>query len=160
MYFQFTKCELFLGFILLEIYKNVGENTKDKSASNGGDGYLTDAEHKAADTCNQDNGNREEIAVIAKVNLLNHLQTGYCDKAVQREANTAHDTARNGCKQSYKRSEECGNDADDGCAENGNDRCVSGDCNTANRLTIGRIGATAEECANHGAANTTNATGT
>lgn len=67
----------FLGLNVLSLLGKhcVSEDTKNQRASDGCDGDLTKGERKTADTGDEDRGNNKEVSVVAKVNLLDHLQT-------------------------------------------------------------------------------------
>ena len=74
-------------FVQQDIYKN----TQDQRTGNGGDDHLSDGQRHSAHTGDQNYRYGEEIGVILQVHLLNHLQTRNRDKAVQGDANAAHD---------------------------------------------------------------------
>ena len=74
----------------------------------------------AADTRDKDNGDNEEVPVILKVDLLDHLETADCDEAVESYADAAHDAGGNGGEEGCERGDKgddyrknCG--GDDGC---------------------------------------------
>ena len=73
------------------VKKNVGYDTKDKGARNGGDGNLAKGKGKATDAGNEYGGNNEKISVVVKVDLLYHLKPRNCNKSVKSHANAAHD---------------------------------------------------------------------
>ena len=86
--------------------EQVGKYAKDKRAR-----YLRQfdfTEGHAERTYAGDKYNRyhEEIAIVAKVNLLYHFKTGYRDEAVECDAHTAHYTGGDSGKEGYERSKE------------------------------------------------------
>ena len=142
-----------LGFLFqARSYYCVHYHTEDKRAGNFREGnHVTSADaetyRKAADTGDEDDRNREEICVVVQVNILNHFQTAYRDKAVKRHANTAHYAVRNACKKYYERSKERNRHAHDSGCKNSYNRSVTGDCNAAYGFAVSRVRATSEECA-------------
>ena len=85
--------------LLLAGEHGVSKNTEDECARDGGDGNLTKGEGETADTGDEDCSNNKQVAVVVKVNLLDHLETGNCDKAVKCDANAAHYAVGNGGKE-------------------------------------------------------------
>ena len=122
-------------------------DAEDKSAGNRGEGNLSEAYNKSADSADEDNSNNKEVLVFAEVNSLNHLETAYRDKAVERDANAAHYAVRNACKEGYERTEEGDNETHYRSRQNGNDRCVFGDRDTSDGFAVSRVRASAEYCA-------------
>ena len=129
----------------------VDDDAQDQSASSGGKGDLTNGHCHAADAGDQDGSDYEQILVLVQVYLLDHLQTGASDEAVQGGADTAHDTAGNGIQEGHEGSEEGDHDAHNSSGGDGNNGGVLGDSHAANGLTVGGVGAAAEESAGHGA---------
>ena len=140
-----------LFFVLLVAENHVHDDTEDQCTSDGGDGDLTEVQGQTADTCDQNDRSYEEVLVLIEVNLLYHLQTGNGNEAVQSHADTAHDTGRNGINECNEGSKEGDEDCAEGSGQNGDNRCVTGDRYTTNAFAVGGVGASAEECACHGA---------
>ena len=155
---------VFLGdyklLFLFDLGKHrVGDDTEDERGCNRG--HLDSSIHdccaafgaecirnlnsQTANTCDQNRGNNKQILAFVEIHVLDHLQTGNSDKAVQRQANTAHDARRDGLQNYHQRAEEGKDQAHDGCGGDGNHRGVTGDSYTTNRLTVGGIGADAEQ---------------
>ena len=116
-----------LFFLIRTVEDQVDDNSEDQGAGDLGQCNGTDAELHAADTRNQDHGSGEEIPVIIQVNRLEHLETGYSNKAVQGDADTAHDAAGDRAQEGDEGSEEAGSDGQDRGGEDGDDGSVAGD---------------------------------
>ena len=95
-------CSKSFYFFRTNVNYNINQDTKDERAGYRGKSYLTKGKSHTANARDKDNGYNEQILVIAKINLLYHLKTGYSDKSVKRYANTAHYTRRNGSKEGYE----------------------------------------------------------
>ena len=67
----------------------VGDDAQDQSAGDGSQGDLTEGNAQTADAGNQDGCNHEQVLAGVQVDLLDHLQTGNSDEAVQSHANAA-----------------------------------------------------------------------
>ena len=91
----FVYIPILLCFFIDLVKKNVSYDTKNKSARNGGNGYLAEGKSEAADAGDEYGGNNEEISVVVKVDLLDHLKARNCNKSVKSYANTAHYTVGN-----------------------------------------------------------------
>ena len=99
---------------------------------------------KIADACNQNDGGSKEVAVFIKIYALQHFQTGYGDKAVQRDADATHDAVWNGFQKAYKRSDKRNEDGEQSCCENSAHRCVLRNGHAAYGFTVGCVRAAAE----------------
>ena len=94
---------LFGGILAaLFIEHNIRDDAENKSTSDRGDRNLAEGYGQAANTGNKDNGDDKEVSVILKINLLYHLKSADRDKAVERDADAAHDAGgdrrEKGCK--------------------------------------------------------------
>ena len=119
--------------LLTELVKNdVSDDTEDKSASDSGQGNLAKGNAESADTGDKDCGNGEEVSSIVKVNLLNHLKTGNCNKSVKCDTNAAQYTVGNGRKEGNKGTEEGDYDAHDCSGRNGANGSILGDSYATN----------------------------
>ena len=127
------------------VEKQVHDDTEDQRAGDFSNRDGTDFQRHAADTGYQDHGSGEQVAVIVQVDRLEHLQTGDGDEAVQGDADAAHDAAGDRAQEGYEGSEEAGSDGDDRSAQDRDDGSVAGDGHAADGLTIGGVGAAAEE---------------
>ena len=136
---------------LLHVAEEVCEYTEDESAGNGSDGDFAECNDESADAGDEDDGSGEEVSVVAEVNGLKHLETGYRDEAVKGYAYAAHYAGRNGCEEGGERSHESGEDGEDGGSEYGNDGSVAGNSYAAYGFTVSGVGAAAEESACDGA---------
>ena len=83
--------------------------------------------------------------VVAKVYLLNHLQPGHRDEAVQRNAHAAHHAGRNGSEEGDERSHERSDDRNDRRRENRGNGSVPRNRHAAYGFTVRGVGAAAEE---------------
>ena len=137
--------------VFLGIQNDVGDDTEDKSAGDGGDGYLAESYAKTADAGDKYGSNYEEVSVFAKIDLLNHLETGNCDETVKRYANTAHYTRGDGVYECNKGREEGDENCHDSGGDDGCNGSITGDSNAANGFTVSGVGAATEECTDHGA---------
>ena len=108
-------------------YDQVDDDAQDQSASDRGQSHLAEGQGQAADAGNQDHSNHEQVLAGIQVDLLDHLQTGHSDEAVQGDADTAHDAAGDGVKEGDEGTEEGDDDAHDGSGGDGDDGGVSGD---------------------------------
>ena len=135
---------------LFVVEHEVGEDAEDECTCNLSDGDLTEGNAHAADTCYEDYGNNEEVAVLVEINVLNHLKTGDSDEAVECYANPTHYTGRNGCKEGCERSEERDYNCQDCGCKDGNNGSVAGNCNTADGFAVSCVGAAAEDGACYG----------
>ena len=86
--------------------------------------------------------------MVLKVNLLNHLKTRYRDEAVKGYTYATHNASGDGVKEGNEGRDEGNENCHNSGGRNSNNRSVTGNCNTANRLTVGGVGASAEESAN------------
>lgn len=91
-YLSVPDTEWLSDFLFTDGKHLVGDNAKDKRTCNLGDLDGTEVYHESTDTCDEDNGNGEEVGVVVKVNLLDHLKTGYCDESVKCDTYSAHYT--------------------------------------------------------------------
>ena len=138
-----------LFFIFVQ--NDIDNNTENQCASDRGDNDLADRHGHTADTRDEDNGYGEEVCVVFEVDLLDHLETGNRDEAVEGNANAAHDASGDGVKESNEGRYEGNHHCED---RGGGDGCygsVSGDGDTTDGFTVGGVGATAEESAYNGA---------
>ncbi len=140
----------FSSFALFAVNKEVGEDTEDQSACYCSKSDLTESKSHTAYTGDEDDGGNEEVSVVAEVNLLDHLQTGYCDEAVEGDAYAAHYAGRNGCEEGYEGSEEGSNDRHNRGSKDSYYGSVTGDGYTTDGFTVGGVGATAEDRTYHG----------
>ena len=129
----------------------IHENTENQRGCNGSDRNLTEIQGQTADTADEDGRNNEQIAVLFEVNVLNHLQTGNGNEAVQCDADAAHDARRDRVNNRYERREERNQQRTDGGGENRNHGGVAGDCHARDGFTVSGVRAAAEERADHGA---------
>ena len=106
---------LMIGNELFLILGRTVEDNIDDYAKDQGTGNLrkrdgTDVHCHPADSCNQDYGSCEQVAVIVQVYGLKHLQTGNGDEAVESNAYAAHHTGGDRAQESDERSAEAGSD--------------------------------------------------
>jgi len=139
------------SLVLLGGEQSVGQDAEDQSAGDVGDVDLANTQCHAANAGDQNRGNGEQIAVFIEIHLLDHLQAGNSDKAVERDTDTTHDAAGNGIQERHEGAKEGDGQTHDGSGSDGDDGCVAGDSHAANGLTISGIGAAAEDSAGHGA---------
>ncbi len=130
---------------------HIGDDTQDQSAGNGGQGDLAEGDGQTADTGDQDHSSYEQVLAGAQVHLLDHLQAGNCDEAVQGDAHAAHDAVGDGGQEGNEGSEEGDQQAQNSSGGDGCHRGVSGDRHAAHRLAVGGVGAAAEDGAGEGA---------
>ncbi len=130
---------------------HVGQDAQDQSAGDGGQGDLAEGNGQAADAGDQDHSSNEQVLAGTQVDLLDHLQTGNCDEAVQGDADTAHDAVGDGSQEGNEGSEEGDNDTQDSSGGDGSHGSVPGNGNTADGLAVGGVGAAAEESTGDGA---------
>ena len=113
------------------VEQEVDNNTEDKRAGYGRQRNRADVHLHSTDTCDQDDRCGEKVAVVIQVNRLEHLQTGNGNEAVQRDADTAHDTGGNRAQEGDKRTAEAGGDRQDRCGQDGDHGSIAGDGNAA-----------------------------
>ena len=131
--------------------EGIYEDAEDEGGSDVGDGDGTEVEGQTADTGDEDGSDNEEVAVVIKIHVLEHPETGNSDEAIESYADAAHDAGRNGIDKGYEGSKEAQNDAADGSGGDGDEGSIAGDGYAAYGLTIGGVGAAAEESTDHGA---------
>ena len=129
------------------VENDVDQDAQDQGASNSGQGDLTDGHCHAADTGDQDGSNHEQILVLVQIYLLDHLQAGASDEAIQSDADAAHYTAGNGIQECHEGAEEGDQDAHHSSGGDGDHRSITGNGNAAHGLTVGGVGAAAEDSA-------------
>lgn len=143
-----TQCELFLRLgISVEYY--IGNDTEDESAGDGGYRDLAYGYAETADPGDENGCDYEEISVIAQIYLLDHLQTGNCDEAIEGYADSAHYAGRNSVDKSYEGSKEGNENRQDGGGDNSGNGSIAGDGHAANGFAVSSIGAASEDRANH-----------
>lgn len=148
----FTEGELFFFLLVfLSVDHDVGQDAEDEGAGDLCDGHGAEADGESADTGDEDDRYYEEVAVVAEVNGLYHLETGHCDEAVKRDAHTAHYAGRNCRKEGREGSDEGGKHAEHRGGNYRYDRGVARDGDAADRFTVGGVGAASEDGADHGA---------
>ena len=125
----------------------VDDDAQNQRAGDGGQSDLADGHCHAADAGDQDGSNHEQILVLAQIHLLDHLQTGNSDEAVQSHANAAHNAVGDGGQEGDEGAEEGNDHAHDGSGGDGDHGSVAGNGNTADRLTVGLHAAPAQETA-------------
>lgn len=79
--------------------EQVGKYAEDKRARYFRQFDFTEGHAERTYAGDKYNRYHEEIAIVAKVNLLYHFKTGYRDEAVERYANAAHYAGRYRCKE-------------------------------------------------------------
>ena len=62
---------------------DVHQDAQDQSTGDGGQGDLAEGNRQAADAADQNDSSNEQVLAGAQVHLLDHLQTGHSDEAVQ-----------------------------------------------------------------------------
>ena len=135
---------------------------KDERGCDGSDGdgfvnssvfgeMIRDLDCKSADARDEYRGNREEILVVAKVDVFEHFETADCDETVERQAHTAHHASGDGLQKSHKRADEGQDDAHHCRREYGGYGSVFGDCDATDGLTVSGVGADTEHGARDGA---------
>ena len=141
---------------------HVGDDTEDQSGSDGSNGddlayravigdSVRDLDGKATDTGDQNSGYNEQVVIVVEVKVLEHLETADGDKAVESQANAAHDAARDSLEQAHDRGKEGQNDTHTGGHPNGYDGRVLGDGYAADRFAVGGVRADTEYGTDHGA---------
>ena len=95
-----------LFFFLLFGKHEVGQYAEDQSAGDLRDRDLAEADCKTAYTGYEYDGYDEQIPVVLKVYLLDHLKTGYGYESVQSHTYAAHHAARYGVDECYERGQE------------------------------------------------------
>ena len=88
------------------IKNKVNDDTENESASDSGDGYLADSHCHTADTRDKDNRSGEEVCVLLKVDLLDHLETRNSDEAVEGDTNAAHYASGDRIEECYEGGDE------------------------------------------------------
>ena len=83
------------SLLALTVENEVNDDTEDECCCNVLDLDLTEIQHQATNTANEDSGYNEEVLVVTEVNILEHLQTAYCDEAVECDTNTTYYAVRN-----------------------------------------------------------------
>ena len=81
---------VFLLLLLADGENGVHKDAEDERGGDVGDGDFAEVEGQAADAGDEDGGDYEKVAVLIKVNVLEHPQAGYRNEAVQRDAHAAH----------------------------------------------------------------------
>ena len=101
-------CELlfFGNLVLLFGEDGVGQDAQNQSAGNGPDFHSAEGDSHTADTHNEDDAGGEEVAVLVQVNLLEHLEAGGGDEAVESDADAAHDAGGDGLQEADQRSDQ------------------------------------------------------
>ena len=107
---QFKVLKLNILFLFSLPQDQVHDDAEDEGYSNLCQGHFTDLDDHTADTADQDDRCGKEVTVVIQVDRLKHLKTGHCNKTVQSDADTTHDTSGNRGKECYERSYERGND--------------------------------------------------
>ena len=125
--------------------QDIGEDAQDQCAGNIGDVNIADAHSHTADTGDQNRSDSEQVAVLTEIYLLDHLQTGHSDEAIQGNADTAHNAAGNGIQERHEGAEEGDHNAHNSSGSNGNNRSVTGNGDTANGLTVSGVGTAAKD---------------
>ena len=125
-------CELlfFGNLVLLFGEDGVGQDAQDQSAGNGPDFHSAEGDSHTADTHDEDDAGGEEVAVLVQVNLLEHLEAGGGDEAVESDADAAHDAGRNSLEEGDKRSYHGEDDAGESRAPDRDGGSVAGDGDT------------------------------
>ena len=136
----------YLSRVLL-IKDDVDDYAQDESSSDRRDGDRSKVQRKAADAGNQNSSNHEEIAVIPKINRLQHFEAADRNESIESNAHAAGNAGRHGIDKRDKWAKESKQDAVNRCDEHGRNGSVTGDGHTAHALTVGGIGAAAEESA-------------
>ena len=133
---------------------HIGQDAQNQSAGDSSQSnFAVSAKGHAqtADAGDQDCGNHKQVLAGVQVDLLNHLQTGNGDEAVQSHADTAHNAVGDRGQEGDKGTEEGDYHAHNGGSSNGDHRCVTGNGNAADGLAVGGVGAAAEDSAGDGA---------
>ena len=126
------------------IKNKVNDDTENESASNSGDGYLANSHCHTADTGDKDDRSGEEVCVLLKVDLLDHLETRNCDEAVKSDTYAAHYASGNRIKECNEGGDEGNDHRHHSGYGDGDDRCVSCDSNTADGFAVCGVGTAAE----------------
>ena len=142
---------VFLLLLLADGENGVHKDAEDERGGDVGDGDFAEVEAQPTDAGDEDGGDYEKVAVLVKVNVLEHPQAGYRNEAVQRDAHAAHYASGNGVHERYERSEEAEHDTADCRCDDCNHGGVAGNRYAADAFTVGGVGAAAEERADHGA---------
>ena len=141
--------KLFLGLGLCVLEHKVNDDAEDECYCDGGNSDLANVDNEAADAADENGRNNEEVLILAEVNATYHLEAGHCDKAVERDAHAAHYAGGNGINECNEGRKEGDENSSNRCEDDGDDGCVPCDSNAGNGLTVGGVGASAEECAAH-----------
>ncbi len=140
----------------------VYDDAEDKRGCYGSDGdclgyyavsadLVRDLDGESADTRDEDGRYREEVLVVAEVDVFEHLKSGYCDESVEGQAYTAHCATRYGSEESHKRADEAQYYAHNCCRPDGRDGSVLGDCYATYALAVSGVGADSEYGTGYGA---------
>ena len=136
----------FFGFILEEL---VCCDAYDEGGGYAGDLECAEVEHKTADSEYQDCRDYKEVSVLAEVDALNHFKSGYCDEAVENDADAAEYAARDGVYECNEGAEEREEHCQNRGSPDGHYGGVLGYCDAADGFAVGGVRAAAEECACH-----------
>jgi len=131
--------------------QSVGDDAQDQCAGDGSQSHLAEGDGQTANAGDQNHSNYKQVLAGAQIDLLDHLQTGNCDEAVQSDADTAHDAVGDGSQEGNEGIEEGDQDAQNSSGGDGHHGSIAGDSHTTDRLTVGGVGAAAEESAGKGA---------
>ena len=129
----------------------IHDDAEDESGGDGSDGDLTEIEGEAADTADEDGGDDEQVAVLFEVDVLDHLETGDGDEAVEGDTDAAHDARRDGVNDRNERGEERDQQSADSGGDDRCNGCVAGDGDARDGFAVGGVRTAAEERAHHGA---------
>lgn len=136
-------------FLGANVDEEVDQDTKNQGASDFGQSDVADGKFQTTDARDKDNGDDEQVAVIAKVGGLNHLKTADGDETIKRDADATHDTVWNRGQEGGERRDEGEDDGKKRRDDNRADGGIARDGDGTDGFTIGRVGAAAEEGASH-----------
>ena len=91
-----VELSLALFFVLAGAEDDVHDDAEDESRGDGREGDLAEVEREAADARDEYRRDDEEVPVVAEVDVLYHLETAHCDKAVESDADAADDADGDG----------------------------------------------------------------
>ena len=149
-------------FLFDLIDDRVRYDTEDKRGSDRGDrdhfGHGTvvsqsvrNLDGQSTDTGDEDRGNREEVFVLAEVDVFEHLQPADCDESIERQAYAAHDTVRDRLQDRHDRAEEAQYDTHDRRNQDRSDGSVFRDSYATYGFSVRRVGADTEDRTGDGA---------